>query len=258
MANENRYYSGQGRAYVADRDANGKPADGFRWVGNVPTLSIGLETTKFEHNESHTGNRAIDLTIIQQLSGTLNITFESISADNWALAFFGSKAVVTGAAVTDEVVAASATGIRYALANVNLDDSVPLTAEDSQAGPLTEGTDFEVDYPNGVITLLSGYSGNGLPDDISVDYTFKDHFNLEAFAEVRIEKWLRFEGLNTARAADNEVIVEVFKAEFDPASTYDLINDEIAELAVEARLLYDELNADGNGFFRERRTEATA
>lgn len=256
MSETNIYYSGQGSLYVADRDAQGKPSGGFRAVGNVPSISLGLETQRFEHNESTTGNRAIDLTIVQQLSGTVSLSFESISPENWAIAFFGEVTTVAGAAVVDEEVAVAATGVKYPLANVNIDSSVAPVVADGSAGSLTIDDDYVIDWEFGTIELVDGYSGT-LPDTLSVGYTHLSHFSMTAFDVNRLEKWLRFNGINTARTTGNKVIVDIFKAEFDPAQAYDLINDELAALAIEGRLLFDELNAADGGFFKERRTQAT-
>lgn len=99
----NKYYSGQGKFYAADRNALGKPT-GFTRLGNVPSMEISVEITKFEHKESESGNRAIDLTIVQEKKGTFTMTLENLSIPNLALAFWGTNSSSSGAAVVDEEV----------------------------------------------------------------------------------------------------------------------------------------------------------
>ena len=40
------------------------------------------------------------------------------------------------------------------------------------------------------------------------------------------ERWVRFEGVNTADG-NKEVLVDFYKVSFDPAAEFDLINDAI-------------------------------
>lgn len=251
----NYYYSGQGTLYVADRDVNGLP-DGLVSVGNVPSLELSIETTKFEHKEAESGARSIDLTVIQELKGTFSMVLESISAENMAMAFFGTMTTETGAGVVDEPVTISKYDVRYITDNVNWDDGVSPSFVDAALAAMTEGTDYTVDYSTGAITVLSsGAIPASLPDTILIDYTFLDHYKTAAFTQTSVIKYMRFEGINTVD--DLEVIVEVFKAELDPAQNFPLINDEIAQLTINGTILNDPLaNARiGSGFFVERRTQ---
>jgi len=251
----NYYYSGQGTLYVADRDVNGLP-DGLVSVGNVPSLELSIETTKFEHKESESGNRAVDLTIIQELKGTFSLILESISAENMAMAFFGTLSTETGAAVVDEPVTINTADVKYILANVNLNSTIPATATDSVLAAMALGTDFTVDYSTGTITVLStGTVPPALPDTILVSYTFISHYKTAAFTQTSVIKYFRFEGINTVD--DLEVIVDVPKAELDPAQNFPLINDEIAQLTIAGTMLSDSLALAriGSSFFTERRTQ---
>lgn len=81
----NYYYSGQGSLLIAERDeGTGKPK-GFLPVGNVPELTINIETSKLEHKESETGSRLTDLTIITEKKGTFEFKLENLSLDNLAM-----------------------------------------------------------------------------------------------------------------------------------------------------------------------------
>ncbi len=63
----NQYFSGQGSLLLETRSVAGA-AEGFVPVGNVPELTLAFDTTTFEHKESCTGSRGIDLELIQETS----------------------------------------------------------------------------------------------------------------------------------------------------------------------------------------------
>lgn len=100
----NYYFSGQGSLYSAKRDAaTGKPL-GFVNVGNVPELSIDIEVTKFEHKESESGNRLLDLTLVKEKKGKFKMKMENVSLDNLAIGLYGDVATVAQGPVVAEQV----------------------------------------------------------------------------------------------------------------------------------------------------------
>ena len=100
------YYSGQGRLYVAERNADGTPK-GFTPIGNVPNLELAIEVTKFEHTESMSGSRATDQVIIQEKKGTFTMTMEDMKPSNLALALWGQQeTVAAGVTVANDNVTA--------------------------------------------------------------------------------------------------------------------------------------------------------
>jgi len=46
-----QYFLGQGKVYIASRDAAGKPK-AQRWLGDVSAAKLGLKVTKAEQKES--------------------------------------------------------------------------------------------------------------------------------------------------------------------------------------------------------------
>lgn len=126
------YFSGQGSFYVAERDSAGLPRN-FVDLCNVSAMEISIDITKFEHKESKTGQRAIDLTIIQEKNGTFTMTMENVNTFNLALVMFGTKAVVAGAAVVGELVPIFTDGGRYVLDHMNLDSTVSPTITVTEA-----------------------------------------------------------------------------------------------------------------------------
>jgi len=246
----NYYFSGQGSLSVGVRDANGKPM-GLVPLGNVPNLEISIEVTKFEHKESETGSRAVDLTVVQEKKGTFTMTLEDMKASNLALGFWGTDSVVAGAAVSDEQVKVYHDK-PVPLDFINVEGTTPAPVVGDDATPTTtyvDGTDYTIDLANGTITALSTGSITDL-QTVFVDYTHNGSTKMEAFTETSLERYMRFEGLNTI---DNTaVVIDIFKAQLDPVTGYAVINEDIAQMTVNGNVLLDSLQTGVSKFFTQR------
>lgn len=251
----NYYYSGQGSLYIAERDSTTGEPKGFIAVGNVPELTLNIETTKFEHKESESGSRLIDLTIIQEKKGTFEFRLENLNLDNLTLGLWGTKASVTGASVTEEEIAIpldTPGGMRFPLKH-------PKVSAVTVKGPAGTPTyvlndDYTVDATNGVIILTAGgdivTAADTAATTIEVDYTYAGYTKVDAFMSAAApERWLRFEGINTVD--NSRVIVDLFKAQFDPLTGYGLINEELGSVTMRGSLLADATRLTGSKFFRQ-------
>lgn len=250
----NYYYSGQGSLLVAQRTVAGVP-QGFLKVGNVPELTIDIETTIFEHKESESGQRLTDLTIVKEKKGKFNFKLENLSLDNLALGLWGTKASVTGSTVTDEEVQVTATtGMDQIYMLEHPKVSAVVVKDDNAGAPGTTtyvaGTDYTLDATNGTITPLTG-GGIAAGDLLHVAYTYAGYTQLDAFTSAAApERWLRFEGLNTV---DNSlVIVDIFKGQFEPLTGYGLLNEDLASVDMKGTILADTTRTSGSKFFRQR------
>lgn len=260
----NNYYSGQGSLYIAERnEATGRPL-GFLAVGNVPELTINIETTKIEHKESETGSRLVDLTLVTEKKGTFEFVLENLNLENLAMGLWGSKATVAGDTVAAEVITASknSVGMRYPLANPQVS---AVTVNGSGGTPTyTVTTDYTVDAKNGVISIVPGgaiaTALAALVDpattlDLEVDYTYGGYIKVDAFTQAQAPtRWLRFEGINTVDGST--VIVDMFKAQFDPLTGYGLINEELGSVTMAGSVLADALQPGDSKFFRQVNVDA--
>lgn len=243
----NYYYSGQGSLYVAKRDANGKPL-GFMPIGNVPELTIDIEISKYEHKESESGSRLLDLTIVKEKKGKFKMKVENISLDNLALGLYGTNATVAGGSVVDEEVKFYK-GTRMPLARPNV--SAVVVKDVTETTTYVLGTDYTVDAANGVLIFPSSGSLIAEGATLNIAYTYGAYSNMEAFTSTESpERWLRFEGLNTVDGS--HVIIDCYRAQFDPLTGYALINEEIASLDMNGSLLADANISSGSKFFRQR------
>jgi hypothetical protein len=240
------YLSGQGVLLLATKDGTtGEPNSGFRAVGNVSALSIGNETSEFEHKESQSGARAVDLTLITEISVNVNFTMESLISENLALALKGTAANVAGSTVTGEVV------VGYHDLWTPVDrigiSAVTLT---NTGGIVTYvlDTDYELDLAAGAFRALSTGAITDM-QALEIDYTFAAQETVGALTvSANPTRWARFHGLNTADS-DNPVVVDIYKLEVTPLAELALINDEIAQMAIEATALSDATRATGSKFF---------
>jgi hypothetical protein len=241
----NVYYSGQGSLLVATRNATTGLAEGFVPVGNVPKLTIDIEIDKFEHKESESGDRLVDLTIVKEKKGKFSFTMDNLSIDNLALGLYGTSATVNAGTVTDESIkgwVGKTTPVKFpGISGVVLTNAAGTTT-------YTLGTHYTVDSANGTITIPA--TGSTITDGQSllIDYTYAAHKKMDAFtSSAAPERWFRFQGLNTANGT--KVIVDMFRARIDPLTGYDLINDEIAAVEIKGDLLSDDTKLTGSKFF---------
>ena len=86
-------------------------------------------------------------------------------------------------------------------------------------------------------------------DAITVDYTFASQTTVGALTQAASEKYVRFEGLNTAD--DNKaVVVEIFRMLTDPMKELSLIGDKVQEFNLQGSVLADSLQVDSK-YFRQ-------
>lgn len=81
------------------------------------------------------------------------------------------------------------------------------------------------------------------------DYTWAAYNLVDGLTQGSMERYLRFEGLNTADDF-KPVIVEVFKFVTDPAAAFALISDEVQQFELTGNALSDALQTPGSKFFK--------
>lgn len=231
------YFSGQGRVYLAERDANGNPLD-LRWVGNVPDLKISLAVDKKPHKEASTGQRLTDFELIAGKEGELNCTLEDFSQDNLSLVLYAATQTVASGAVTNEPLATGMiAGSLRLLANqfvsaVSVVDSTPTT-------PKTLPTEqYKVHGQQGAVELLDGTTGGPYVQPFKVSYTRGAAVRSGMFKTAQPQLWLRFDGINTADG-NKRVIVDLYKVSIDPTKDLSLIGEDIQKFELTGKVLAD-------------------
>jgi hypothetical protein len=229
------YASFQGRVYLGERNTNGDPIN-VRSPGNVADLSLSLKTDVIEHYESQTGQRAVDLRLVKQKSATVALTIEEFIKENLALALYGNYVTGSNGNVTAEQIggASPVIGDRYFLSHPKVSS---LVVVDSAATPatLTPGTHYTADTDFGAIQFLNT---TGFTAPFKASYTFGAVTEIGIFTQPLPERFLRFEGVNTA-AGNSKWLIELHRVAFDPLKKFDIISNDLNKFELEGSLLAD-------------------
>jgi hypothetical protein len=251
---QSNYFSGQGILLLGDRNTTTGKGSNFINVGNVSDLKIAVATTTLEHKESSTGSRGIDLRLTTEIKSTLSMVMESFNPVNLAMALRGQNISKAGASVTAEAHVFTNSMIST-LAHIGVSAVVVKKAAAVLVAYTTGMADGAWDYklnaqagsiqwaktPNTALLIAT--------DALTVDYAYAAQNVVGALTEAAGEKFLRFEGLNTADG-NKPVIVEVFRLASDPLKELALISATVQQYTLDGTILYDAVNTDSH-YFRQ-------
>jgi uncharacterized repeat protein (TIGR02059 family) len=244
------YYSGQGRLGIGDRDPTTGEYSNLIFVGNVTSLTIDIATTKFDHKESMSGQRAIDLSIVQEKNATFTMNAESLILDLLSLGLYGTNSVISAGVVAAEIHKV-VKGQAIPLKHPNVTGVI--VAPEGGGSAYVEGTDYQVDEGFGTIyTLASGGMVDG--GNVTVNYNHGAFDQIDAFTQFTApERYLRFEGLNTVDGSLR--LIEIPRASFDPLTGMEMINEELGSGEFNGSVLPDLtiIQTGASQYFRERR-----
>ena len=221
-------YIGKGQVYLAGRA-----------VGNVSELSFTINEEKKELADyTSTGGGLYNS--LRRITGVeMTLTMHDYSAENLAVALFGSSSAVTAAAVTGESISAPAdlsSGDRLVRTANLIDTASSVTLTSDPAGTTyVEGTDYNVTAA-GVVLLSAGTITDSAA--LLVNYTKKAADVVEALTSSAQEYELVFDGLNEAQS-DTPVSITVYRAKFGGAQGLGVIGDEFASLQLNGDVLKD-------------------
>lgn len=244
---ESKYYSGQGRVIIGERDANGKLTAAWQ-VGNCTALEIQVAVEKIEHKESMTGDRAVDKVLITEKNATFNVTMESLDLRNLALAFWGSVMENATGTVTGQTRTVKR-GEVVTLDHVGVADLTITTGSTPTPLPAAE---YEFDPVFGTIYIAADAASvpEGTGVEITVGYKYASSETLHALTQAtQPERFVRFEGLNTLDGS--AVLVEIPRAAFEPLQSLPLINEEFANVQMNGNILQDTKITTGSKYYRQ-------
>lgn len=226
---EPTYFSGQGKCFICQYEGD-KPTN-ERFLGNVPKLSLKTSVSKKEHKESHSGFRAVDKVILTDKQVEVSFELEEVTLENLALAFAGKITEVAEKTIAKEPSGEIGKGDNWALAHQKVSNVVII---DSQDQPLIENVDYIVNADFGRITIIT--DSQVLKAPFKASYTAGTVKKVAFLQQSNPEYYLRFEGLNTAH--DNRpVLVQIPKMSLDPASNFELINDDLNSFSLSGQAL---------------------
>lgn len=234
MATKTEYYSGSGRVYIFERDAQGNPTAG-RGLADAGEFEVGLQVDTETVIEDQTGDRLTALRLQTAKNATVSIQLKSWDPKNLALVLYGKQSEQATTAVVGEVLpSALVAGNVVLLANQNVSNVV---IKDSAASPATvSASKYAV---NGVSGLVEFLDVAGYTQPFKADYSRAAASRVAMFGgDSKKEYWLRFDGTNTADGSG--LIVDLYRVALDPASALQLITRQVATFPMQGSVLRDE------------------
>lgn len=231
------YYYGQGRIYLAERDATTGVAGTPRWVGDVSAFSVKLAVEKVEHKESFSGQRALVRSFPIGKSATIDMTLHQVDTDNLALTLNGtSTSTVTGTVTAETLPADMVVGQQVSLANPGV-SAVVITDSTGTPLTLTAGTDYTVDADFGRVTVLNL---GAYVQPFKAAYSYAARKSVGMFTTGQKNFTLRYEGVNLAEG-NAPVIVDLYKLAPDPLAELALITtgNDVAGMQITGGVLLD-------------------
>ncbi|RZS86071.1 hypothetical protein [Pigmentiphaga kullae] len=215
-------------------------------LGNAPVLNLtATETTEtVKDYTSPAGGTFCSRREIDAVAVAL--TLRCHSPHNWALATSGSgyDNTIASAAVEDEPHVLHL-GAVEPLTHL-IDDNIPVVVT-SPDGDTTyvAGVDYIV-TPSGSIEHVVGGSipaptittGKGQPN-IAVSYTRREQRLIQLYSQPARELTLHFDGYNVAEGGADPTHFDLFRVQFGPAATVNVISDNIAQLELTGNVLRD-------------------
>jgi len=248
IATTQDYLLGRGKLYLAGLNADGTPQS-YKQVGNVPEISVTVDSELYEHFSSLSGLKVKDYTVTIEQTMDMSFILENVmDFGNLKYFFSGDAAVYTNpvaAGVTGSVIAQDGTIVAnsyYVLVDdatgnplMSIDKSL-LTVETTNATPveLAEGTDYTVDELVGqifvkdtakVTTAISGVEG--LTIDYTADASAGEVTKLTAQTQTSVTAALRFESIDANTGSQR--IFDFHKVTLSADGDFNLISDEIAQ-----------------------------
>lgn len=231
------YYYGQGRIFLAERDATTGVPGAFRWVGDVSAFSIKLAVEKVEHKESYSGQRGLVRSFPIGKSATIDMTLHQVDTDNLSLTLNGSTSSVSTGTVSAEALPDDmVVGQEYILANPGV-SSVVITDSTGTPLTLTADTDYTVDADFGRITILD--LGTYV-QPFKAAYSYAARKSVGMFTTGQKNYALRYEGVNLAEG-NAPVIADLYKLAPDPLAELALITtgNDVAGMQITGGVLLD-------------------
>lgn len=230
------YISLQGRFYLAPIVAGVVGA--MRELGNVPEFGLEIGAEVIEHNESMTGQRTVDFTMVQTTSVNFSGQLEQVDQENLKYILSGMNHEIEAQTDKTESLGIVKAGDEiklggYNLSGVTFTDSAEPTAAingDKYTVDLIFGT---VKFKEDIVTPVIAKYTTGAVVHTTLASNFSDEYQLF------------FKGINTANG-DN-VAVTLHRTKKSPETEFPLIHEELGSYSISGQALSDVTKAaDGN------------
>jgi hypothetical protein len=245
------YHIGGGELLIAELLTSGLPG-GFRFVGNVPEITVNVSTETYEHLSSTTPTPIQDFSAITKITGSGKFALENKNAENLALFFLGESSTyvnpgIAGLANVSMVAAGAGNIIKntwYQVRNAAGDPVFGITSTNAiaikttNASPvtLTKDTDYTVDAVRGMVFLKATSpittaiaASEGLTVTLTADATATVVDKVAVLTDTSKKVAMRLISKNSADD-DKITIYDFHKVSLAPDGDTNLITTEVSGL----------------------------
>jgi len=226
-----KYMSLQGKFYLS-AIVNGI-AGAMRHIGNVPEFELEIDADIVEHQESTSGQRSTDFTMVKTTSVNFSGQIEELDKDN--LEYVVSGANHTAASTTKSSVSLGTVvaGNEIKLEGYNL--SEVLFTDSTSGTPTTIAANkYTLDAKFGTV-IFKDIAGLTMP--ILATYTTGEVTQTTLANDFNKEYELFFKGINTA--SGENIAVRLWRTKKSPKTTFALIHEELGQYQIEGQALAD-------------------
>lgn len=234
-------FSLQGYIKIGKRLPNGRPGPLF-WAGNVPEATLDLSVENATKAESFTGSRGPYGKMKTGQTARFTGTFDEWLVPVLALQLHSRQVNTATGTVTGETFPADLVeGDQIRLDHPYASD---LVLTDNTGTPaVLAPEDFRLVGHNDAVVELLNLGTYEQP--FSAAYEYAAYSSLEFFSEQPEEVYVVGDFVNTETGQG--VIIDMYRASFDPVANLGLIHAEYGSLPFGADILLDPLNLDANG-----------
>jgi len=222
-----KHYFGHGQSWLFPRTTGGAIDVTVATALSLPevdSLEVTFENEKVEHVSKRDAMASVNLSVVKMVKGSFKLVCSQHVADLIALYIFGTKSTISGGSIS--AVAFDSGIVQNAIVpfpgdRTNLSTFTSIVDSAGSPATLTQGTDYLVDEAAGVVKFLivAGYT-----QPFKLNGTEAASTGV-GFIQSRVqEKWLRHKAINIANS-DAVEVVDLYRVQVDPASTWTLLND---------------------------------
>lgn len=237
-------YFGHGEAWLGGRNTTtGNPTTFDISLPALDSMTIELGREVVEHVSKRTAIAGKDLKVTRMLSASLKMTVATHTKELLATYLYGTVNAVTGGAFTNVAFENTAiTAGQIVRIPGGRKHITSLVIKDSAGSPatLTLGTHYEVvDLDAGLVKFIN-VTGFTQPFTASGNEGAGSRVSL--LTQRVLEKHLLFKGINIAND-DKVVLVDLYRVQIEPASSWTLINDgnNVNSYEINGEVLIDSL-----------------
>jgi hypothetical protein len=242
MATKDYSYLGVGKIHLKNLDESNA---GFVEIGNCSKFNLSVDSEVKRQKDYTTVGGGTVARVDRINSVGINITMNSLSAENIAKAVNGTATSVSAGTVSET--AEQITAVLDTLVPLaHLNPSSVVVKDSAGTTTYTAGTDYTVS-DDGIIPLSTGTITAGAT--LKVTYSYAAYNSIQALLESAKNYEVLYVGKN--EYTGKEVRVRVWKGRFGPGKELAFLGDDWAELAIEGEALKDTSKGTGTSAYFE-------